>query len=87
MATGAYFCDISNSTINRIFPAGIWCQNDVVSTSMRRYHVASTLPLRHFHVMCALGNYLGRGSTPFRKDTALGQSIEIKVVAAAPSAF
>ena len=26
-------------------PAGIWCQNDVdvVSTSMRRHHVASTL--------------------------------------------
>ena len=25
------------------YPAGIWCQNDVLSTSMRRYHVASTL--------------------------------------------
>ena len=24
-------------------PAGIWCQNDVVSTSMRRHHVISTL--------------------------------------------
>ena len=29
------------------FPAGIWCQNDVVSTSMRRDHVASTLTRRH----------------------------------------
>ena len=27
---------------------GIWCQNDVVSTSMRRNHVASTLIRRHF---------------------------------------
>ena len=26
-----------------INPVGIWCQNDVVSTSMRRNHVASTL--------------------------------------------
>ena len=34
---------------------GIWCQNDVVSTSMRRYHVASTLIRRHFYVMCLLG--------------------------------
>ena len=28
-------------------PVGIWCQNDVVSTSMRRHHVASTLKRRH----------------------------------------
>ena len=26
-----------------LIPAGIWCQNDVVLTSMRRHHVASTL--------------------------------------------
>ena len=26
-----------------VFPVGIWCLNDVVSTSMRRDHVASTL--------------------------------------------
>ena len=26
-----------------IVPVGIWCQNDVVSMSMRRLHVASTL--------------------------------------------
>ena len=29
-------------------PVGIWCQSDVVSTSMRRHHVASTLIRRHF---------------------------------------
>ena len=29
-------------------PVGIWCQTDVVSTSMRRHHVASTLIRRHF---------------------------------------
>ena len=34
---------------------GIWCQNDVVSTSMRHNHVASTLIRRHFYVMCPLG--------------------------------
>ena len=34
---------------------GIWCQNDVVSTSMRRHDVASTLIRRHFYVMCPLG--------------------------------
>ena len=39
-------------------PAGIWCQNEVVSTSMRRDHVASTLTRRHFYVMCPLGNIL-----------------------------
>ena len=36
-------------------PVGIRCQNDVVSTSMRRHHVASPLIRRHFHVMCPLG--------------------------------
>ena len=33
---------------DRAFPVGIWCQNDVVSTLMRRNHVASTLIRRHF---------------------------------------
>ena len=36
-------------------PMGIWCQNDVVSTSMRRNHVASTLIRRQFYVMRPLG--------------------------------
>ena len=31
-------------------PAGV-CQNDVISTSMRRHHVASTLIRRHFYVV------------------------------------
>ena len=34
---------------------GVWCQNDVVSTSMRRNYVASPLRRRHFHVICPLG--------------------------------
>ena len=37
-------------------PVGIWCQNDVISTSMRRNHVASTLIRRHLYVMCPLGS-------------------------------
>ena len=36
-------------------PVSIWCQNGVVSTSIRRHHVASTLIRRHFHIMCPLG--------------------------------
>ena len=39
-------------------PVGIWCQNDVVSMSMRRHHVASTLILRRF-------TSLGRKLKPF----------------------
>ena len=29
------------------FPAGTWCQNDVVLTSMRHHHVAKTLIRRY----------------------------------------
>ena len=36
-------------------PAGIWCENDVVLTSMRRDYVASTLIRRHFGTKCPLG--------------------------------
>ena len=36
-------------------PAGTQRQSDVVSTSMRRDHVASTLIRRHFNVVCPLG--------------------------------
>ena len=36
-------------------PADIWCENDVVLTSMRRDHVASTLIQRHFGTKCPLG--------------------------------
>ena len=35
--------------------AGIWCENDVVLTSMRRDDVASTLIRRHFLTKCPLG--------------------------------
>ena len=37
------------------YPAGTQHQNDVVSTSMRHDHVASTLIRRHFNVVCPLG--------------------------------
>ena len=48
----------SNTKVTKeavMFPAGIWCQNDVVTTSMRRHHVASTLIRRHFGTKCPLG--------------------------------
>ena len=45
-------------------PAGIWCQNDVVSTSMRRNHVASTLIRRHFRTKCPLGRSLKQPAHP-----------------------
>ena len=41
--------------ISNVCPAGTQYQNDVVSTSMRRDHVASTLIRRHFNVVCPLG--------------------------------
>ena len=39
----------------RTISAGIWCENDVVLTSMRRDYVASTLIRRHFDTKCPLG--------------------------------
>ena len=33
-------------------PSGIWCQNDIISTSMLRDYIASTLIRHHFYVMC-----------------------------------
>ena len=36
---------------------GIWCQNDVVLTSMRRDDVASTSIQRHFDTKCPLGGH------------------------------
>ena len=41
-----------------MYPAGIWCENDVVLTSMRRDYVASTLIRRHFDTKCPLGSTL-----------------------------
>ena len=46
-------------------PAGIWCQNDVVLTSMRRHHVASTSIRRHFGTKCPLGIFLRHLHTEF----------------------
>ena len=41
----------------------IWCQNDVVSTSMRRNHVVSTLVRRHFGTKMPAGIRLMRNPT------------------------
>ena len=38
-----------------VCPMGIWCQNDVVLTSMRRHHVASTSIRRQSGTKCPLG--------------------------------
>ena len=46
--------------VQRLHPARIWCQNDVVSTLMRRHHVESTLIRRHLYAMCSLDS----GSKP-----------------------
>ena len=37
-----------------MLPADTQHQNDVISTSMRRDHVTSTLIQRHFNVVCLL---------------------------------
>ena len=39
-------------------PVDIWCENDVVSTSMRRDHVASTLIQRNSGTKRPLGLYI-----------------------------
>ena len=48
------FCSVLFCSFSSI-PAGIWWQNDVVSTSMRRDDVASTLIWRHFGTKCPRG--------------------------------
>ena len=53
-------------TSNSHRPAGIWCQNDVVSTSMQRNHVASTLIRRQFRTKCPLGGWV-RGAHGFER--------------------
>ena len=47
------------------YPAGIWCENDVASTSMRRHHVASTLIRRYFRTKCPLGSLSSFSSRNF----------------------
>ena len=49
------FDSVPRPVVAEYIPVGIWCQNDVVSTSMRRDHVASTLIRRHFNTKCPLG--------------------------------
>ena len=44
-----------NNDSEKLIPAGIWCENDVVLTLMRRDYVASTLIRRHFDTKCPLG--------------------------------
>ena len=46
--TGLTRLQITSTVFSKLIPVGIWCQNDVVSTSMRRDDVASTLIRRHF---------------------------------------
>ena len=57
---------------------GIWCKNDVVSTSMRRNHVASTFIRRHF-TSCARWDYVdSRTLWPVdRTDENSKQEIEV----------
>ena len=43
---------------------GIWCQNVVVLTSMRRNHVGSTLIRRHFSHQMPLGMLVQQGCSP-----------------------
>ena len=45
--------------LEKEIPADIWCENDVVLTSMRRDHVASMLIQCHFGTKCLLGCSLG----------------------------
>ena len=60
LSTGSHMPKTSHAERREeVYPAGIWCQNDVVSTSMRRHHAASTLIRHHFYVMCPLGKMCG----------------------------
>ena len=46
-------------------PGGTWRRNDVVLTSVRRRHVASTSVRRYFGVMCLLGGSFFCQKDPF----------------------
>ena len=61
--TGTYYAE-GKTRYNGTVQEGIWCENDVVLTSMRRdyiastlirHYVASTLIRRHFRTKCPLG--------------------------------
>ena len=59
------------------YTAGIWFQNDVVLTSMRRDDVASTLIRRNFFVMCPLGCDIAQISVISHKERQLLLSVEL----------
>ena len=50
-----FFLLYSLTVPRHCFPAGTCRRNDVILTSMRHHHVASTSVRRHFDVMCPLG--------------------------------
>ena len=41
-------CPLGHKAMSNLNPLGIWCQHDVVSTSLRCHHITSTLIGRHF---------------------------------------
>ena len=55
-------------------PVCIWCQNDVVSTSMRRDDVASTLIRRHFTSCACWTHLLSTGMHLFVNYTVISQT-------------
>ena len=64
-------------------PAGTWCKNGVVLTSMRRDYVTSTSIQHHFGTKCPLGNLKGKKICcsrckffPFRVDPVLQSKVE-----------
>ena len=59
-------------------PVGSWCQNDVVLTSMRRNHVASTLIRRHFRTKCPLGCYCYSIYYDYFWQISLRQFVEVR---------
>ena len=70
--------NISFRYLRSNYPAGIWCQNDVVSTSMRRHHVASTLIRRHFGTKCPLGRGQTSGACGFSKTFQTVRELQAK---------
>ena len=65
--------------MSQAFPADIWCENNVVSTSMRRDHVASTLIQRHFGTKCPLGSFLQRYLEMARHDLDYVMDMRINI--------
>ena len=52
------------TALTELFPVDTQRLNDVISTSMRRDHVASTLIRRHFDLMCLLGVFQVQHNRP-----------------------